>query len=95
MKKAIQCFNQLHSEEYSNIFSDFGQKEFVIEKLANISKLDDGFVLLGEDSGVEKVRSTNVQRYSSTKNIVEDYIPDKGRPKPRASETFQSAYESI
>jgi hypothetical protein len=49
----------LHSDNYDNIFSDFGQKEFIIEKLANISKLDEGYVLLGENKMMKTV-STNV-----------------------------------
>lgn len=49
MKKAIDCFQKLHLDDYSDIFSDFGEKEFAIDKLANITKLDEGFVLLDED----------------------------------------------
>ena len=78
LNQAVKCFNLLHSENYNNIFQNFGQKEFIIEKLANISKLDDGYVLLGENKVTKNV-NTNVQLYSSKKDIVENYIPDKGR----------------
>lgn len=67
----------IHQDNYDDIFSEFGTKEFVIEKIANISKLDDGYVLLGENQSQKK---TTVQLYSSKNNIVEDYIPQSGKP---------------
>jgi hypothetical protein len=52
----------------------------VVEKLANITKTEDGFVLLGDGMRMTKSDSVVVQLFSSKKDIVENYIPDKGKP---------------
>lgn len=88
IKKAIECFSHLHQPDYSDIFSDFGQKEFAVDKLANITQIDDGFVILDEDIN-EKKKGTEVHLYASKTNIVEDYIPNNGKPKISQSEYKQ------
>ena len=70
----------MHSDDYPNIFQEFGRTEFAIEKLANISKIDEGYVLLGESPKMLKSEGTKVQLYSTKMDIVDNYIPQKGKP---------------